>query len=89
MDGEGERQLRERLPHEVYAAEADFMTLAFKTMTAQRMVGWLRAYGDYCDVAGDTTTARHARGVANRIAAEIEVESVRPADPGDGGGDGA
>lgn len=73
---------RETLPHEVYATDAPFVTLAMKTMTAQRMVGWLRDFADYCDSAENTKTATDARGVANRIAAEVEPESVRPADPG-------
>ena len=73
--------VRERLPHEVYAADADYVKLAFKTMTARRMVGWLRGFADYCDFAENTVTARHARGVANRLATEVETESVRPVHP--------
>jgi hypothetical protein len=74
---------RGRLPDEVYATDADYVKLAFKTMTAQRMAGWLRGYADYCDFAGNDITATHARGVANRIAAEVEPESVHPVNPGD------
>lgn len=69
---------RERFPAEVYAAHADYVQLAMKTMTARRMVGWLREYADYCEVSGATTTADHASTVANRLAAEVEPESVEP-----------
>lgn len=67
---------RDNLPHDVYAADTDYVRLAMKTMTARRMIGWLREYADYCDVAGSATTADHARRVANRLAAEVEPESV-------------
>lgn len=67
---------RDDLPDEVYAAHADFVRLAMKTMTAKRMIGWLREYAEFCDVAGSTKTAEHARNVANRLATEVEPESV-------------
>jgi hypothetical protein len=68
--------LRRHLPDEVYAAEADYVRLAMKEMTARRMIGWLRAAAGYFDVSGHTASAEHARHVANRLAAEVEPESI-------------
>lgn len=67
---------RDDLPVEVYAAHADFVRLAMKTMTARRLVGWLREYAEYCDVSGNTKTAEHARHLAKRLAQEVDPESV-------------
>lgn len=75
--------IRDDLPDEVYASHADYVRLAMKRMTAQRMIGWLRDYAEYCDVAGSTATADHARVVANRLAAEVEPECVEPLEDGD------
>lgn len=68
--------IRDDLPDEVYAAHADYVRLAMKTMTAQRIIGWLREYAEYCEVSGASATGDHARHVANRLAAEVEPESV-------------
>jgi hypothetical protein len=73
---EDQQPIRDELPDEVYAAHADYVRLAMKTMTARRMVGWLREYAEYCDVSGASATGDHARHVANRLAAEVEPESV-------------
>lgn len=76
--------LRRSLPDEIYAAEADYVRLAMKEMTARRMIGWLRAAADYFDVSGHTASAEHARHVANRLAAEVEPESIEePQEEGD------
>jgi hypothetical protein len=69
-------ELRESLPDEMWAAEADYVKLGMKTMTARRMVGWLREYAEYADVSGSDVTADHARHVANRLAAELPEEEV-------------
>ena len=71
-----ERVARDRFPDEVYAAHADYVRVAMKTMTARRMIGWLREYADYAEVSGADVTADHARHMANRLAAEVEPESV-------------
>lgn len=71
---------RDSLPHEVYAAHADYVKLSMKTMTARRMIGWLREYAEYADVSGATETAKHSRYVANRLAAEVEPEKVERED---------
>jgi hypothetical protein len=47
-----------------------------KTMTAKRMVDWLREYAEFCEVSGATKTSEHARRVANRLAAEVEPEII-------------
>ena len=67
-------QLRDRFPDEVYAAEAQFVKLSMKEMTASRMVGWLREYAEYADVAGSDKTADHARHVADALASELPGE---------------
>lgn len=76
MTSDGDEQLRARLPDEVYAAEADWVKLSMKNMTARRMVGWLREYADYVEVSGGTKTAEHARHVANRLAEDLPEEEV-------------
>jgi hypothetical protein len=63
---------RDSLPHEVYASHTDYVTVGMKTMTAQRMVGWLREYAEYCEIAGATKTEEHARAVADMLAHEVE-----------------
>lgn len=68
--------LRERLPDEVYAAEADWVRVAMKTMTARRMIGWLRAFAEYSEAAGHDKSAEHAWNVSNMLAHEVEPESV-------------
>lgn len=67
---------RDDLPAEVYAAHTDYVKLAMKTMTAKRMIGWLRAFADHCEIAGKTASAEHARVVANRLAEEVEPDKV-------------
>lgn len=69
-------ELRRELPDEVYAAEADYVRLAMKEMTARRMIGWLRAFAEYSKVAGHTKSAEHAWAMSNRLAHEVEHESV-------------
>lgn len=66
--------LRENLPHEVYAARAEFVKLSVKTMTARRMVGWLRQYAEYAEVSGADKTAEHSRYVADALARELPDE---------------
>lgn len=63
-------------PDEVYAKKEQFVSLAMKHMTAKRMVGWLRAYADYCDVAGHDETANTARNVAKRLEYKVEQSEV-------------
>lgn len=79
-DAEENRSLRDELPDEIYASEADFVTVAMKTMTAERLVGWLREYAEYCRIAGSTKTAEHADVVANRLAAEVDPDRVEAVD---------
>lgn len=76
-DGEGE--LRERFPDEVYAAHADFVKLSMKRMTARRMVVWLREYAEYARVSGADATADHAEHVADALAGELPEEEIDPA----------
>ena len=76
-DDPNKDDIRGRLPDEVFAAEADFVKLSFKQMTAKRMVGWLRGYAEYCVAAGHTKTADDAWGVANRLANELPDEEVK------------
>jgi hypothetical protein len=78
---DGSEQLRERFPDDVYATDADFVKLAMKRMTARRMVGWLREYAQYADVAGSTKTAEHARHVADSLAQELPDEDVEEDNP--------
>ena len=67
---------RDDLPHELYASHVDFVRIGVKTMTAQRMIGWLREYAEFCEVAGNSTTADHAWHVSNLLASEVEPESI-------------
>lgn len=72
-----EQELRQSLPGEVYAAEADWVRLAMKRMTARRMIGWLRGFATYMDAADNDVTADDARAVAARLEAEVESEEIR------------
>jgi hypothetical protein len=69
-----QEQIREELPDQVYAAEADWVKVAMKEMTARRMVGWLNAYAEYETTAGNDTTAEHARHMADRLQSEVEPD---------------
>ena len=62
---------RDELPLEVYASHTDFTTLGMKTIVARRMIGWLREYAAYCEIAGSEQTADAARAIANRLDAEV------------------
>jgi len=70
-------ELRDDIPTQVYLSDADFVKLAMKRMTAKRVVGWLRDYAEYADLAGTDQTAADARNVANRLAAELPDEEVQ------------
>lgn len=67
---------RDELPDEVYASHTDYVTVGMKTTTAQRMVGWLREYAEYSEVAGATKTAEHARVVAKMLSQEVEEKPI-------------
>ena len=69
-------KIREDLPGEVYATEADYVRLAMKEMTAKRMVGWLDAYAEYEQVAGNTATAEHAEHMARRLEHEVQPDET-------------
>lgn len=56
-----------KLPHEVYGEEADFVHLAFKTMTARRMVRWLDDLADVYEIGGSDKSSEDVRVVARRI----------------------
>lgn len=62
------------LPGEVYAADADYVRVAMKRLTAERMANWLRAYAEYETVAGNTTTAEHADHMADRLEKAVTDE---------------
>jgi pyruvoyl-dependent arginine decarboxylase (PvlArgDC) len=66
---------RDELPMEVYASHTDFTTVGMKTTVARRMVGWLREYADYCEVAGNEASAEAARSVASRLNAEVSADA--------------
>ena len=65
---------RDELPDEVYARHTDFTTIGMKTVVARRMVGWLREYADYCEVAGNEESAKAARSVASRLKTEVNAD---------------
>jgi len=65
---------RDELPVEVYAKHTDFTTVGMKTTVARRMVGWLREYADYCEIAGNDATADAARSIASRLNAEVSAD---------------
>jgi hypothetical protein len=67
---------RDKLPHEVYASHTNFVTVGMKTTTAQRLVGWLREYAEFSEVAGATKTAEHARAVSDLLASEVDEKPV-------------
>jgi hypothetical protein len=73
---------RDKLPHEVqawhYASHTDYVTLGMKSMTAKRMIGWLRDYAQFCEISGGTKTAERAWHVSNALANEVEPESIEP-----------
>ncbi len=60
----------------MYVGHTNYVTVGMKTITAQRMTGWLREYAEYCDIAGATKTADHARHVAKMMAAEVEPDAL-------------
>ena len=64
---------RDELPDEVYARHTDFTTIGMKTTVARRMVGWLREYADYCEIAGNDASAEAARSIASCLNAEVEA----------------
>ncbi len=66
---------RDELPDEVYARHTDFTTIGMKTTVARRMVGWLREYADYCEIAGNDATADAARSIASRLNAEVNADA--------------
>ena len=58
----------------VFAKDADFVTLALKRTTAERVAGWLRDAAEIYDIGGAEASAEHARVVANRLEAEVGDE---------------
>jgi len=66
---------RDELPTEVYARHTDFTTVGMKTTVARRMVGWLREYADYCEIAGNDASADAARSIASRLNAEVGADA--------------
>lgn len=61
-------------PHEVYARDADYVQLAMKRLTAERMANWLRAFADHTEIEGNDKSAEHARRVATRLERQVEEE---------------
>jgi len=43
-----------------------------KEMTAKRLIGWLNAYAEYENTAGNDTTAEHAQHIAERLEHRLE-----------------
>ena len=64
----------ERFNHAVYAKDADFVTLALKRTTADRMAGWIRDAAETYDIGGADASADAARAIADRIEAEVSAD---------------
>jgi hypothetical protein len=61
--------------NDVYIAPEDYVKVGMKQLVAERLVGWLNAYAEYENVAGNTQSAEDAQAIANRI--EYQIESIK------------
>jgi hypothetical protein len=54
--------------------DRDYVRIEMKRLTAERMVGWLHEFAEYCESDGYDVTARHAKHVAGRLLREVNRE---------------